>query len=81
MLIVLDSKTLCRLLSDAEYWHAISESQHPRFKRKKRAQTPPQQLTAKDKNKIAEDERKVETKLSESDPNYMEEEEEEEDET
>jgi hypothetical protein len=67
-MIVIDSKTLCRLLSKAETWNdtrnKIPLSQPPRRKKKRRAQTSPEQVTASDEEKFAQDERRVSSKIS-----------------
>jgi hypothetical protein len=56
LLIVVDSVTLCRLLGKAETWNnarKMTVSQPAQRKKKWRAQTLPEQLTASDEDKFA----------------------------
>lgn len=71
---MINSETLCRLLSIAE-----EEDQHTRttegserapFKRKRRDQTPPEQLTTSDEEKVAASERWARKKSAKLDRTY-----------
>jgi len=75
--IVIDSKTLCELLGEAENWDnktmTMQGAKPPPFKRKWRPQTPPEQLTFSDKEKFVEEERRVRRKSEKLDRPYNEE--------
>ncbi|CZR64903.1 uncharacterized protein PAC_14803 [Phialocephala subalpina] len=75
--IVIDSKTLCKLLGEAENWDnktiTMQGAKPPRFKRKWRPQTPPEQLTFSDEEKFVEEERRVRRKSEKLDKPYDEE--------
>lgn len=64
--IVIDSETLCKLLDEAEKWDnktiTMQGAKPPRFKRKWRLQTPPEQLTFSDEENFVEEERRVRRK-------------------
>jgi hypothetical protein len=74
--IVIDSKTLCKLLGEAENWDSktitMQGAKPPQFKRKWRPQTPPEQLTFSDEEKFVEEERRVRRKSEKLDKPYNE---------
>lgn len=74
--IVIDSKTLCKLLGEAENWDnktiTMQGAKPPQFKRKWRPQTPPEQLTFSDEEKFVEEERRVRRKSEKLDKPYNE---------
>ncbi|KAH6668978.1 hypothetical protein B0J14DRAFT_674532 [Halenospora varia] len=75
--IVIDSKTLCKLLGEAENRDnktmTMQGAKPPRFKRKWRPQTPPEQLTFSDEEKFVEVKRRVRRKSEKLDKPYNEE--------
>ncbi|KAG0653111.1 hypothetical protein D0Z07_9397 [Hyphodiscus hymeniophilus] len=75
--IVIDSRTLCKLLSEAENWDnktmTMQGAKPPPFKRKWRPQTPPEQLTFSDEERFVEEERRVRRKSEKLDKPYNEE--------
>lgn len=72
--IMIDSKTLCKLLGEAENWDnktmTMQGAKPSRCKRKWRPQTPPEQLTFSDEEKFMEVKRWVRRKSEDLDKPY-----------
>ncbi len=75
--VVIDPETLCTLLAKAEKWNdksTLLQGIKPApIKRKYRQQTPDEQLTMSDEEKIVEEERRMQRKAEKADKSYGEE--------
>jgi hypothetical protein len=72
--IIVDPETLCTLLAKAERWNdksTLLQGVKPaRIKRKYRQQTPDEQLTMSDEEKVIEEERRMRRKRENEDKSY-----------
>ena len=75
--VIVDPKTLCTLLAEAEEWNdkstLLQGIMPAQLKRKYRQQTPDEQLTTSDEEKLVEKERRMQRKIEKADKSYGEE--------